>query len=424
MNATTTSTPEQVDEFQRLLADVLDVHVHQRNGWQRVRCWNADSHKHGDRTPSMSVNVMTCGYRCHGCGIRGGLSALRRQCGQNAPGNERPSVKAMTARLAALAAPTADVVALLPDDVVTRLRERTGRHKRRHVLNRHLQAMVAAIVTTMQDNDSTRRVRFTATDALRHGIRAETWHDLLDVLPHIGVRVQRGQSGRRLNGARRGRGRGGKLLATTVTLTKSEYSLTAEQVTPYSQHTGVFRNGIHVTLASQVAVRAPLPDDDTPTLSRRTAVARLVYTLSMHETPAEATGTYAAMVKPLRMRLDDLVNLYGRNVRRTVRTAEADGLVRRDRLQADGYVGDEYVTLTELGQSVADRDEIGGTLHLAALAHKAEARMQSFLDRLDEADKRHRCRHELAEWQWPDDARYRRLDDGRLVDVTTGVVHV
>lgn len=423
MNATTSSTPEQVAEFTALLAS-LDVHVHQRQGWQRVRCWNRDGHKHGDRTPSLSVSVLTCGFRCHGCGVRGGLTALRRHCGKTAPTGVRPSVTALTARLARLAAPTVDVVALLPDDVLARLRERTGRHRRRHVLNKHLQTVLAAIVTTMRDAKSTRRVRFTATDALRYGIRAETWHDLLDVLPTFGIQVNRGQSGRYLSGARRGRGCGGRLLATTLTLTltKSEYSLGDEQDGHYSRQRGVFRNGLETTLAVAVAVRAPLPTDDTPTLNRRPAVARLLMTLAMHEVDAPATGNRGHTFRPQRMELDELVALYGKTVKRTVAVAETDGLVRLDELTTDGFTL-RTVALTDIGALVAERDEISGSLHLSTLAHKAEQRLADFHERLAQAERRHCERHEAAPWQWPSEARYVRTADGRLVDAVTGVVH-
>lgn len=415
------STPEQVAEFVALLAE-LDVHVVERDGWQRVKCWNKDGHANGDRTPSMSVNVRTCGYRCHGCGARGGLTGLRRQCGRTTAANSTtPNVKAMTARLARLAAPTANVLALIPDEAIQRLQERTGRHLRRHVLNRNLQVMLAGIVSAMLDAKSTRRVRFSATDALRYGLRGETWQDLLDVLPYLGLRVNRGQSGRYLNGARRGRGKDGRLLATTVTLQKTEYLSVATESHHYSQQSGVFRNGMNVTLASAVAVRAPFPKDDTPALTRRPAVARLAMTLAMHEIPTPASGNSGATSRPRRMVLDELEAMYGKGIRKVVRSAERDGLVTRGRLQADEFVL-EFVTLTELGAQVAERDEIAGTLHLTALAHKAEERLQAFQTRLAEADKRHRERHEQADWQWPNEARYRRLDDGRLLDIETGVL--
>jgi hypothetical protein len=423
MNGTrfTASTAEQITEFVALLAE-LDVHVQARAGWQKAKCWNKAGHANGDRTPSMSVNVTTCGWRCHACGIRGGLTGLRRQCGRTAPnGTSRPNVKALTARLARLAAPNADVVAEIPLEAVERLQERTGRHRRRHVLNRNLQALLAGIVTAMRDNGSTRRVRFTATDALRHGIRAETWHDLLEMLPYLGLNVNRGQSGRYLAGARRGRGKDGRLLATTLTLTKTEYPLAAEQTHHYSQQSGVFRNGTHVTLASSVAVRAPLPKDETPSLNRRPAVARLVMTLALHESEAPATGNQGWTHRPRQMALDELVKLYGNGIRKVVRRAERDGLVHRQRLQADDFTLD-VVQLTDTGSMVAERDEIAGTLHLSALAHKAEQRLQDFQERLQEAERRHRERHEQAPWQWPTEAKYVRTDDGRLLDIETGVL--
>jgi DNA-binding MarR family transcriptional regulator len=122
------------------------------------------------------------------------------------------------------------------------------------------------------------------------------------------------------------------------------------------------------------------------------------------------------------MALDELVALYGRNVKRTVRAAEADGLVERGRIGVDGFTL-HTVTLTELGQQVAERDEISGTLHLSALAHRSEQRLADFHERLAQAERRHCERHEQAEWQWPTEARYVRTADGQLVDAMTGVIH-
>lgn len=420
MNASTdwpASSPAQQAEFAALLSE-LGATVRHGDHWQRIRCWNHSAHSHGDRKPSMSVNTRTCGWRCHACGIRGGLTGLRRQAGRTAPTHSRPNVTALTARLARLAAPDSDVVAAIPPDAIERLQARTGRHKRRHVLNRNLQALLAGIVTAMKDANSTRRVRFTATDALRHGVRAETWHDLLEVLPYLGIGVNRGQSGRYLNGARRGRGKAGRLLATTVTA-KTEYLSAVLEEHHYSQHSGVFRNGLAITLATSVATRAPVPTDDTPSLNRRPAVARLVMTLALHETEAPATG--GARHRPRRMALDELEALYGAGIRRVIRRAVADGLVHHGRIVAE-HVVRETVALTDLGAMVAERDEVAGSLHLCALAHKAEQRLHDFQTRLLEADERHRQRHEQAPWQWPADAKYRRTATGRLVDADTGVL--
>ena len=42
-----------------------------RNGWQSVSCPNPHGHVHGDKTPSMRINITNGGVICHGCSIKG-----------------------------------------------------------------------------------------------------------------------------------------------------------------------------------------------------------------------------------------------------------------------------------------------------------------------------------------------------------------
>ena len=63
------------DDRGGVLLKVLDSYgVHYkpaRQGWQSVSCPNPHGHSHGDKTPSMRVNLSNGGVICHGCTIKG-----------------------------------------------------------------------------------------------------------------------------------------------------------------------------------------------------------------------------------------------------------------------------------------------------------------------------------------------------------------
>ena len=58
-----------------LLEAVLEfydtTYKHWKVGWQLVRCFNPEGHSHGDRTPSLSVNLGAGKVKCHGCDLAG-----------------------------------------------------------------------------------------------------------------------------------------------------------------------------------------------------------------------------------------------------------------------------------------------------------------------------------------------------------------
>jgi len=55
------------------------IHLHQRQGWQKVSCFNKDGHPHGDRNPSASVNLGTGRYNCFACGLGGDVYDLMQE---------------------------------------------------------------------------------------------------------------------------------------------------------------------------------------------------------------------------------------------------------------------------------------------------------------------------------------------------------
>lgn len=347
------STPAEQAEFVQLL-DLLGVErLRNRDGWQTVRCWNTNGHANDDRHPSMSINLRTCGFRCHGCPIRGGLSALREQAGVIATRDHRRSVESALTPWSVLASPGGDILAEIPAAVIADLRNRTGRHKRDRTLARNLRRVLAAVVQVMTDAERTSAVRFTQTDALELGIRAELWTDLLPVLEHVGIVVTIGQSGRT---CRRGHGQRGRMLATTVTA-KTDYSVTPTGSNVNSlliQHNGVIRNGRHAaTIAASQATRAPITrDTDRPTLNRRPALAELLADLDTHTRPHDIDGH---PVTTGTRTIGDLVADHGPNIRRTIRTATHLGLVDRVVVAGDGLV-----SITDLGTDVLAADMTAG----------------------------------------------------------------
>lgn len=366
MTAARPSTPAERAEFVQLL-DLLGVdRVRNRDRWQSVKCWNTTAHNHDDRHPSMSVSLSTCGFRCHGCGIKGGLIALREHAGVTTGTNRSRSVTTNLTAWSVLASPGSNILDHIPAHVVTDLRQRTGRHKQDRTLARNLRRMLAAIVHVMTCAERTSAVRFTQADALELGIRAELWTDLLPMLQHVGIEVTIGQSGRT---CRRGRGQRGRMLATTVTA-KTDYSNVTSGMgasSSFIQHNGVIRNGRHAaTIAASQATRAPVTrDTDRPTLNRRPAMAELLADLDTYTRPHDITG---APITPGIRTLSDLVDAHGPNIRRTIRTAAHLGLVV--------VAGHALVAITELGTDVLGADAAAGARRSADDADQIRQRWE------------------------------------------------
>ena len=355
------SSPAQVAEFRALLA-VLDVDVGDRPGWRPARCWNVAAHSGGDRRPSLSVNVERCAWRCHACGQRGGLVGLREAAGVRMGGGGRVGTRARLAALMHLASLDGDPLAVIPAEAVEALRERTGGHRRDAVLRRNLRRVLAAVVDVMAAADHTSAVRFTALDAAERGVSARLWHELLDLLPLLGIDVARGQSGRTLGALSRGKGKGGRLLATTLTLTPSvsEYSSgdggmgTATRDREYSD------SRVEAVTVAALATRAPALDGLG--LRRRPALASLLADLATHRMVAPA-GDGRTLTPPgaAGRTVRELVAAHGPSIRRTLRTAHVGGLVSLVRVGRDGLV-----TLTAEGADLLASEAAAGAAVILA----------------------------------------------------------
>lgn len=325
------STPSERVEFVELLRrlgrevpDVGDRPV-------SVRCWNTDAHSHGDRSPSMSVNLWRCVWRCHGCGVHGGLVTLRAAAGVEPTVRTSPSRDAALDRLARLGSFGSELLHRIPPEQLERLRAETGRHRRDRVLEQNLRLMLAAVWQQMVTVERTAGVHFGMLDARQSGIRMGTWSDLLHLLPFLGVAVERGDSGRCL--ARGGRGRGvyGRCARTTVSLTAAlwDNSGVKEEPSPGHPSHGVIpkpRPGatLRAAHAAQSKVTA---DTDLPTFSRRPAIARLMADLGSLTTQTPATGGFRAESQPRSAMVSELVARHGPGIVRTIASAKSLGLV-------------------------------------------------------------------------------------------------
>lgn len=358
---------------ERLRADILED--------QSIRCWSHKDHRRGDRSPSLSVNLRYSLWCCHGCGRQGGLVALRKAAGRERHHVLNRNLQA-SEYLRALATPGADVLAHIPPAAVEALQRRTGRHKRHHVLNRNLRQMIAALCARIDEEQSTTRVRFGQIDALRCGVRHQTWSDLLDLLGHLGLNIERGQSGRTLGALSAGRGRHGALAATLVTVTDNPLSF-SDSPSP-TDRARVIRKRPEATTAAALATRAP-QRPGLLTLSRSPALADLLVSFGAYEDERAATGGTGGRVIVDTLTIGDLVTQHGQQIRRLLRRAEHLGLVSIIRSgRSHGLV-----TITALGCETIERDHRAGRARMQALA---DAHQRAWA----EVQKRHRERARCA----------------------------
>jgi len=432
------STPDEVNEFRSLLRQ-LDRDLPEREGWHRVRCWHAEAHAHGDRDPSMSVNTSLCWFVCRGCGIRGGLAALRRTAGTSGPAEGAPALFAALDALALLGSFGSELLGQIPPEALDALRSKTGRHKRDRPLEANLRTLLAAVAERMTLVGRTVRVQFSALDAHAAGIRPNTWCDLLDLLPHLGIEVHRGQSGRCIGRGVRGRGRGGMLAATELSVVSLVWLHPIVKGERMSIREGKSR-GISreipadpsATLRAARAVRAPLSADDRPSLSRRPAVARLLADLETAPDVLPAAG--GRIIRPGSLTLAALVQTHGRSVRRTVRTAELLGLVEIVRVARTGTSSRAgWVELSDLGREVLAADSAAGAARLTAEVFERRRRWHDHQRRiLSERSERARCRAvthaggALAPWAPHAHGYVRHVQTGEVVSLVTlrgGVDH-
>lgn len=379
-NSKRTSTADERSEFIELLQALNAGPVRQDRDEQDIRCWNRAAHSHGDRRPSLSVRPSRSVFHCKGCGIHGGLTDLRRHAGRHR--GQRSTTRHLRSadHLRTLGSPGADVLSLIPADAVARLRDRTGRHKRDHVLNRNLRAVIAALVGRIDDERTTRNVKFSQVDALRAGIRPQLWCDLLDLLPHLGLDVERGQSGRNLRALSQGRGQSGALAVTLVTVRSETYDPMSHHSSPVSADIGrVIRKRPEATIAAQLATKATPADG--PSLARSPALADLLVSFGMFSQPRPATGGTGADTIIDTLTIADLVAMNGKRIRRTLNRAEQMGLVSV--VRAGRTHG--LVALTDLGIDVLERDYQTGRDRMDEQADRQMERWADYLKRVNSA---------------------------------------
>jgi hypothetical protein len=359
-----TSNLQHVEEFVSLL-EVLGSPARHR-GQHSIRCW-----AHEDRSPSLSVNPSRCVWYCHGCATGGGLRELRDAAGIR---TETRGGAAPLGALDRLASPGSDPLRMIPVEVLEEFRRVTGRHRRDTVLSDNLRRLLASIHARCTETQHTYRVRYSATDALAYGMRAELWQDVIalrlrlgnrtaPLISWLGIEVTVGESGRR---CRAGSGKGGAFRSTEITLGQipsislSEYpSLDGRRSEEGKKNNmrgipnSLTRISSEATLAASLA--AARPRGSVPTLARRRAVALLLADLAFTESEIPVSG--GQMSHPGTRLRADLVGRYGKRIQRTIRHAEEHGWVTVARIGSEALVG-----LTEAGLLRLESDiEIGRT---------------------------------------------------------------
>ena len=243
------------------------------------------------------------------------------------------------------------------------------------MLNRNLRQLVAALVSRIDAEQSTSRVRFGQIDALRCGVRQQTWTDLLGLLTHLGVQIERGQSGRSIRALSGGRGRGGALNATLATVLDNP--LSHSQAPHSSDRSVVIRNRHEATITAALATKSPA-DIGSPSLSRSPALAELLTSFGMFMEPRAATGGSGGDVVLETLTISDLVSVYGNRIRRTLRRAETLGLVQIVRAgRSDGLV-----CMTDLGDVTLQRDHLAGAERMEHRAVQYEQAWSAYLQRV------------------------------------------
>ena len=425
------SLPSEQAEFAGLL-DFLGVAYRPgRSGWQPVRCWNRKAHTHGDHSPSASVKLSDCWFRCHGCGIEAGLVSLREHAGQSKgeaeaslrtpPNKAGRYVLGEINHLVRLCEFGSPILAKIPPEALEKLRAETGRHKRDRALERNLRRMIAAVVDRMATDGHTHGVRFTATDAMLAGIRAETWGDLLSLLPCFGVRVHRGESGRTCSKRVESRERK-HLEATTLTATapKTEYSMKEREQVFHPSEPSIPNSSIpHLAQIAAAQASYAKPEMDGPSLYRKHGQAEVLALLGTLTGERPATGGATGPLTSLTFQ--QLRQVFGPRVRRTVRELERAELVAVVRIAEHGrHSRAGFVTLTELGREVFQRDVEAGRALLRVRVEIKQQQWRDALDRLPEMRKtRARCFSggEFAPWE-------PQGDGSHVVNVLTGEVRL
>jgi hypothetical protein len=289
-------------------------------------------------------------------------------------------------RLAAIDGP--DPLPLVSEAALEALRERTGGHRLDGPLRRNLRRLLAAVVDRMIAADHVAEVRFTALDAAERGVSARIWHELLPLLPHFGIDVAVGQSGRTWRALANGRGKGGRLLGTTLTLSPGglsrvlEYLTCRDEVETATRDMEYSSSRVEAVTVAAVAVHAPASDG--PGLRRRPALATLLADLASHRMVAPA-GDGRTLTPPgaAGRTVAELVAAHGLSIRRTLRTASTDGLVTVVRAGRAGFV-----TLTDAGSVLLDRELAAGMTVLLGRIDVARSRW------LDVQADAARCRRE------------------------------
>lgn len=423
-------TPAQQAELAALF-DLLGVTVRpDRRGTQTARCWSTQAHEHGDRHPSLRINLVQCVWYCHGCGIGGGLIDLREAAGQTTPDDTGVRSRghgylALLNAVALQASPDTDVVGMLPPNLVANLRARTGHYLKDSTLKRATQTLLAALVIVGTETDSTRGVRLSELDAIALGVTKMEWKELRPVLAALGIECVVGDSCNphyrysRSIGA--GRGRGGAHAATTFTITPRVftnlgYSTVMLHHTPSTTTSGVPQFGSERASAQQAArfaSAAPIPDEG-PGFHRMPSWATIAADMQSGSMRLPATGGVVRWVKPPFSLRVDLVERHGPGVPRHLLAMERAGLVQRS-----GRGAGAVAWLTPLCESVLERDEAAGRSRLGAMVAVKRDKWKDVKQRALE------CRV-VAERDpvelvvpLPDDVAW-VAHGGRLVDAVTG----
>ena len=366
------STEGHVREFVGLLDSLGSPPRHR--GQHSIRCW-----AHEDRSPSLSVNPSRCVWYCHACATGGGLRELRDAAGIVTETRGRPD---MLGALDRLASPASDPLRVIPVEVVEEFRRVTGRHRRDSVLADNLRRVLASIHARCTDTGHTYRVRYSALDAVGHGIDAKLWHQLIAVrlrvgdrvgplVSWLGIEVEVGESGRT---CRRGSGKGGAFRSTEITLAQIPSMTSCQypsgdgrrrELIENRESSGIGRTLTRITSEATLAasVAAVAPRGAVPTLNRRRAVALLLADLAFTESEIPISGGH--MSHPGTRVRSDLVARYGRRILRTIRTAEEYGWITVARIGSEALVA-----LTESGLVRLETDTAAGQIVAADRVHR------------------------------------------------------
>lgn len=360
------STSEEQAEFLSLVRS-LGIQPKQRQGWQPARCWNRAAHAHGDKRPSLSLNLGACWFHCHACQMKGGLVEARRHAGQERP--ERGRLVSLD-EIARCADFDVDPLRFIPQVEIDALRARTGRHKLDRALTRNLRLLIAAAVRAFDQTGKATGVRFTSADAMEAGIRPQVFTDLVRLLPWFGIDVEVGESGRTCSKKALNRKRP-HLKATVIQRKKAKtyYSFLKFSASVSSSPAPSFPHLTSTTKSTRLRRDAVIAAGQAVktesksygSLRRSHAVAALLADLDSFRSVIPASG--GSIGRTGSRTIEELVNAHGPSVRRTIRKAELKGLVVVVRSLGT-------VTLTRVGERVLRRDVENGREREATRAAK------------------------------------------------------